>query len=116
MPGTLVALPPGDFGKMNPTAIKEATKIGFPMDRLVGNWWAGNDDDARPAGADAKGYTSLDLNAVGINFPAIEDIIKYVVDKGKSQVVRRTKSARISIIAAYSTPPSSPRRSVPRRV
>jgi branched-chain amino acid transport system substrate-binding protein len=73
------------FGAMNPTAIKEASKIGYPMNRLVGNWWAGNDDDARPTGADAKGYTSLDLNAVGTNFPAIQDIIKYVVDKGKSQ-------------------------------
>jgi len=79
------------FGAMNPTAVKEATKIGYPMDHFVGNWWAGSDDDARPAGADAKGYTSLDLNAVGTNFPAIQDILKYVVDKGKSQVASKDK-------------------------
>ena len=53
------------WGAMNPTAIKEAAKIGFPMDRLVGVWWSGGDDDARPAGAEAKGYSSLDLNGVG---------------------------------------------------
>jgi len=42
------------FGSMNPTAVKEAAKNSFPMDHLIGNWWAGGDDDARPASADAK--------------------------------------------------------------
>ena len=79
------------WGAMNPTALKEAAKNGFPMDHLVGVWWSGNDDDARPAGADAKGYTSLDINAVGQDFPAIQDILKSVVDKGKSQVASRDK-------------------------
>ncbi len=73
------------FGAMNPTAVKEAAKINYPMDHLIGNWWAGNEDDARPAGQDAKGYLSLDFNQVGTNFPVIQDIIKNVVDKGKSQ-------------------------------
>jgi hypothetical protein len=27
------------WGAMNPTAIKEAIKIGFPMNRMVGVWW-----------------------------------------------------------------------------
>jgi branched-chain amino acid transport system substrate-binding protein len=79
------------FGAMNPTAIKEASRVGFPMNRFVGNWWAGSDDDARPTGAEAKGYTSLDLNAVGTDFPALRDILKYVVDKGKSQVASPDK-------------------------
>src|ERR1700694_983486 len=34
------------FGSMNPTAVKEAAKNSFPMDHLIGNWWAGGDDDA----------------------------------------------------------------------
>jgi branched-chain amino acid transport system substrate-binding protein len=79
------------WGAMNPTAIKQAAQNGFPMNRLVGNWWSGSDDDARPAGVEAKGYSSLDINAVGANFPAIQDILKYVVDKGKSQVASRDK-------------------------
>jgi branched-chain amino acid transport system substrate-binding protein len=79
------------WGAMNPTAVKEAAKIGFPMNRLVGVWWSGNDDDARPAGPEAKGYSSLDLNAVGSDFPVIKDILKYVVDKGKSQVASKDK-------------------------
>src|SRR5262252_4299256 len=36
------------FGAMNPTAVKEAIKINYPMDHFVGVWWAGGDDDARP--------------------------------------------------------------------
>ncbi len=79
------------WGAMNPTAVKEAAKINFPMNRLVGVWWSGGDDDARPAGPDAKGYSSLDINGVGANYPAIQDIIKYVVDKGKSQVASKDK-------------------------
>ena len=46
-------------GAMNPTAVQEAIKIGFPMDRLLGVWWSGSDDDARPAGSEAKGYSAL---------------------------------------------------------
>ncbi len=73
------------WGAMNPTAVKEAAKINFPMNRLVGVWWSGGDDDARAGGNEAVGYSSLDFHAVGADFPVIQDIVKYVVDKGKSQ-------------------------------
>ena len=45
---------------------------------------AGGDDDARAGGPEAKGYKSLNFNAAGTNFPVIQDIIKHVVEKGKS--------------------------------
>jgi len=73
------------WGAMNPTAVKEAAKIGYPMDRFVGIWWSGGDDDARPAGDGAKGYLTLNFNGVGTNYPAIQDIKKHLLDKGKSQ-------------------------------
>jgi len=79
------------FGSMNPTAVNEAAKNNFPMGRLVGNWWAGSDDDARPAGAGGKGYLSLDFNQVGQNFPVIQDILKHVVATKKSQVASPDK-------------------------
>jgi branched-chain amino acid transport system substrate-binding protein len=79
------------WGAMNPTAVKEAAKTSFPMDHLIGVWWSGGDDDARPAGAGGKGYLSLDFNAVGTDFPAIKDVLKYVVDKGKSQVDNKSR-------------------------
>ncbi|WP_346433047.1 hypothetical protein [Breoghania sp.] len=34
----------------------------------------------------AKGYRTLNFNGVGKDFPVIQDIKKYVVDTGKSQV------------------------------
>lgn len=73
------------WGAMNPTAVKEAARINFPMDKFVSIWWGSGEDDARPAGAEAKGFTALNFSAVGANFPAIQDIVKTVVDKGKSQ-------------------------------
>jgi branched-chain amino acid transport system substrate-binding protein len=74
------------WGAMNPTAIKEAAKINYPLDHFIGIWWSGSDDDARPAGQDGKGYLALNLNGLGASYPAIQDVLKYVVDKGKSQV------------------------------
>ena len=73
------------WGAMNPTAVREAARINYPMDKLVGVWWSGGEDDARPTGEAAKGYTTLNFSAVGANFPAIQDIVKNVVDKGKGQ-------------------------------
>ena len=76
------------WGAMNPTAVEEAAKNGFKMDHLIGVWWSGGDQDARPAGSGGKGYSTLDINGVGQNYPAIQNILKYVVDKGKSQVMK----------------------------
>src|SRR5215813_13406353 len=59
------------WGAMNPTAIKEAVKISFPMDHFIGIWWGGGEDDVRPAGREAKGYLALNINRIGANFPAI---------------------------------------------
>ena len=74
------------WGAMNPTAVKRAAENGYPMDHFIGVWWSGSDDDARGGGKAAKGYLALNFNGLGANYPAIQDIKKYVVDKGKSQV------------------------------
>ena len=57
------------WGAMNPTAVKEAAKINFPMNKFVGVWWSGNEDDARPAGAEAKGYLGAQLQRRGHRLP-----------------------------------------------
>jgi branched-chain amino acid transport system substrate-binding protein len=74
------------WGAMNPTAVKRASENGYPMDHFIGVWWSGSDDDARAGGKAAKGYLALNFSGLGSNYPAIQDIKKYVVDKGKSQV------------------------------
>lgn len=73
------------WGAMNPTAIKEAVKNGFPLDKMVGVVWAGGDDDARAGEAGAKGYKTLNFHNTGAQFPVMQDIIKHVLDKGLSQ-------------------------------
>jgi branched-chain amino acid transport system substrate-binding protein len=73
------------WGAMNPTAVKEAVKNGFPIDKLVGVWWAGADDDARAGGAEAKGYKSLNFHDSGKIYPFMADMIKHVHDKGLSK-------------------------------
>jgi branched-chain amino acid transport system substrate-binding protein len=69
------------WGAMNPTAVQEAAKTGYPLDHFIGVWWSGSEDDARPAGPAGKGYLSLNFNAVGTNFPAIQDIQRLVIGK-----------------------------------
>ena len=79
------------WGVMNPTAIKEATRIKFNMEKFVGVWWAGGEDDARPAGKAARGYKAANFHGLGTNYPAVQDILNLVVDKGKSQVKDRSR-------------------------
>jgi branched-chain amino acid transport system substrate-binding protein len=69
------------WGAMNPTAVQEAAKTGYPLDHFLGVWWSGSEDDARPAGPAGKGYLSLNFNGVGTNFPAIQDIQRLVIGK-----------------------------------
>lgn len=77
-------------GAMNPTAVKEAVKTGYPMEKFISIWWP-SEDDARNAGEGAKGFSMLTWHAAGADFPLIQDIKKYVVDKGQSRVVSADK-------------------------
>ena len=82
------------WGAMNPTAIKEAVKTGYPMDKFISIWWPG-EDDARGAGEGAKGFKTLNWHGAGPNYPFIAEINKYVVDKGKSQVASKDKVGQL---------------------
>lgn len=73
------------FGAMTPTAVKEAAKIRFPMDKFIGNWWSGAHADLEPVGEEGKGYKAANFSGVGTDFPALQDIIKYVIEPGKGQ-------------------------------
>ncbi len=72
------------WGVMNQVAIKEAASIRFPMDRFIGVWWSGSENDVKPAGAAAKGYLSGTFHQPGADFPVHKDILKYVYDRGKA--------------------------------
>lgn len=83
------------WGAMNPTAIKEAAKIRFPMDKFIGNWWSGADADLRPVGKAGKGYLAANFSGVGTEYPAVQDIIKHVVDAGKSQLASKDDTGTV---------------------
>ena len=71
------------WGVMNSVAVKEASAIGFKMDRMIGNWWTGTEADVLPAGKGATGYKAANFTGVGTDFPVIKDILKHVYDKGQ---------------------------------
>jgi branched-chain amino acid transport system substrate-binding protein len=63
-------------------AIKEAASIRYPMNRFIGVWWSGSENDVLPAGEAADGYLSGAFHRPGDNFDAHRDIKKYLYDKG----------------------------------
>ena len=73
------------WGAMNSTAIKAAAKIRYPMDKFIGNWWSSSHVDVKGSGKAAKGYRGATFSSNGTDFPAVQDILKLVVNPGKSQ-------------------------------
>jgi branched-chain amino acid transport system substrate-binding protein len=71
------------WGVMNSTALKEAQATGYPRDKMYGVWWAGAEPDVRDVGMGAKGYHALALNGSGKEQKVMQDIMKYVQDKGQ---------------------------------
>ncbi len=70
------------WGVMNAVAIQEAANIRFPMENFIGIWWSGSENDVRPAGDGAHGYTALTLHGVGTDYPVYDDLQTYVYDRG----------------------------------
>ncbi|WP_304613542.1 ABC transporter substrate-binding protein [Paracoccus sp. (in: a-proteobacteria)] len=70
------------WGVMNQVAIQEAVNIRFPMDKFIGIWWSGSENDVRAAGAGAEGYKALTFHGVGRDYPLYEDLQTHVYDKG----------------------------------
>lgn len=74
------------WGVMTPVALKNAQKVGFRADRIIGNIWSNSEDDAAPAGDASKGFISITTHPSGTNFPVLQDIDKYVVKAGKGNL------------------------------
>ena len=72
------------WGAMQPTAIKEAAKTNYPMEKFISIWWP-SEEDAKGAGQEAVGFKSLNWHAATPDFPVIKDIEKHIVGAGKSQ-------------------------------
>ena len=73
------------WGVMNATALKSAQRNGFPREKILGVWWAGSEEDVIPAGAAAKGYTTMTFNTPG-NYPLLDELKKKVYAAGKGNL------------------------------
>ncbi len=74
------------WGVMNPTAIKEAFRVGFPANRIVGVWWSGAEEDVIPAGEAAIGYVAAGFHPSGRDFPLISEIFDIVHGAGQGHI------------------------------
>ncbi len=83
------------WGIMNGTALKEAQATGFPRDKMYGVWWAGAEPDVKDIGEGAKGYNALALNPAGTQPKVIQDIMKYVYDKGQGSAASKDEVGSI---------------------
>jgi branched-chain amino acid transport system substrate-binding protein len=66
--------------------LKEAARLGFPADHIVGVWWCGSEEDVLPAGPAAKGYYSANWHGVGKEFPLIQEIVDKVYGAMKGHI------------------------------
>ncbi len=74
------------WGVMNPTALKEAQRVGFPAKKIVGVWWSGAEEDVIPAGKAAVGYVAAGFHPSGADFPVIQEILDKVHGAGKGNI------------------------------
>ncbi|SDI21975.1 ABC transporter substrate-binding protein [Alloyangia pacifica] len=72
------------WGAMNAGAITEAVKTKFPMENMLGVWWAGHDADLKIVGDAGKGYKSVSWSFPNPEAPIMADLQKYVVEPGKT--------------------------------
>lgn len=79
------------WGVMNPVAIKTAARVGFPIDRIIGDMWTGSEDDVRPAGVAAKNYVAVSVFPPGDDFEIMKKLKTAILDAGKSDLKDKTK-------------------------
>ena len=73
------------WGAMNAGAITEAVKTKYPMENMLGVWWAGHDADLKIVGEDGKGYKSVSWSFPNPDAPVMADVKQHVIDAGNSQ-------------------------------
>jgi branched-chain amino acid transport system substrate-binding protein len=66
--------------------LKEAARLSFPTDRILGVWWCGSEEDVLPAGPAAKGYYATNFHGVGKDFPIVQRIIDKVYGAMKGHI------------------------------
>lgn len=74
------------WGVMTPVAIKTAKRFGIAIDRMLGDVWAGSEDDIVPAENAAKGYCAIAPFPGGTSFEIHTRLKEKILDQGKSDL------------------------------
>ncbi|MGE3536039.1 MAG: ABC transporter substrate-binding protein [Candidatus Tectimicrobiota bacterium] len=75
-----------NYGVSCTEPLREAARIGFPRDKILGVWWCGSEEDVLPAAKAARGYMTTNFHGIGRDFPVIEEIIDTVYGPGKGNL------------------------------
>ncbi len=75
-----------NYGVSCTEPLREAARMGFPRDKMLGVWWCGSEEDVVPAGKSAKGYMTTNFHGVGRDFPVLAEIIDKVYGTGKGNL------------------------------
>lgn len=79
-----------NYGVSCTVPLKEAARLKFPREKILGVWWCGSEEDVLPAGKAAIGYYSTNFHGVGRDFPIIQRVVDkvYGAMKGNISFVR----------------------------
>ncbi|MGD9078524.1 MAG: ABC transporter substrate-binding protein, partial [Desulfobacterales bacterium] len=66
--------------------LKEAARLGFPREKMLGVWWCGSEEDVLPAGPAAKGYRTTAFHGAGRDFPIVKETIDKVYGAMKGNI------------------------------
>lgn len=95
------------WGVMTPVAIKTAKRFGIAIDKMLGDVWAGSEEDLVPAESAAVGYCAIAPFPGGSNFEIHNRLKTEILDKGKSDLRDMSKFGsvyyNIGIIYAVTT-------------
>ena len=79
------------WGVMNPVAMQTASRMGYPVTRLVGNIWSNSDEDVIPAGSAAHGYQAITTHPAGVFTSVQDEIIKTLYNNGKGDLQDKSR-------------------------
>ena len=72
------------WGESTPTALREAARVGYPMDHIIGTYWSPTEVDVLAFNPQkAVGVKRIEFATPGTDFPVIQEILKELYDKGQ---------------------------------
>ncbi|HLW46415.1 MAG TPA: ABC transporter substrate-binding protein [bacterium] len=75
-----------NFGQSCTVPFTAMREVAFPIQKFMGVWWCGSEEDVRPAADLAKGYVTSNFTGVGRNFPVVQQILATVYKAGKGNI------------------------------